>query len=108
MAGTEAGVAAYERWLDVGRQYQLPARVLSNREIREMLPGAEGSWPGALYNATDGQAEPAKVAPAFAEAARRLGASIVTGCAVDSIERTGGTVTGVLTEQGPVRATTVV
>jgi glycine/D-amino acid oxidase-like deaminating enzyme len=108
VAGTEAGVAAYERWLDVGRQYQLPARVLSNREIREMLPGAEGSWPGALYNATDGQAEPAKVAPAFAEAARRLGASIVTGCAVDAIERTGGTVTGVLTEQGPVRATTVV
>ena len=108
VTGTEAGVAAYERWLDIARQYQLPTRILSNREIREALPGAEGTWPGALYNASDGQAEPARVAPALAEAARRLGAVVETGCAVETIVRTGGVVTGVVTEQGEVRARAVV
>src|SRR5688500_13283119 len=69
VAGSEAGVGAYEKWLDVARQYQLPTRILSNREIREFIKGSEGNWPGALYTSIDGQAEPTKVAAAFARAA---------------------------------------
>ncbi|MEX2648465.1 MAG: FAD-binding oxidoreductase [Alphaproteobacteria bacterium] len=108
VAANEAGVAAYERWIDVARQHQMPTRILSNKEIRAELKGAEGNWPGAMYTATDGQAEPAKVAPAFAEAARRLGAEVVTACAVDALDLAGGAVVGVRSEQGEIRAATVV
>ncbi|MSP83127.1 MAG: FAD-binding oxidoreductase [Alphaproteobacteria bacterium] len=108
VAGTEAGMAAYERWLDVARQYQMPTRLIGNREVRDLMRGAEGSWPGAMYTPTDGQAEPAKVAPAFAAAARARGATITTGCAVDAIQTAGGAVTGVATERGEIRARTVV
>lgn len=108
VAGSEASVAAYERWLDVARQHQMPTRILSNRETRDLMKGAVGKWPGAMYTATDGQAEPAKAAPAFARAAKALGAEIETGCAADVIETAGGAVTGVRSEQGEVRARTVV
>jgi glycine/D-amino acid oxidase-like deaminating enzyme len=108
VAGTEAGVAAYEKWLDIARQHQLPTRLLSNREIRELMKGAEGNWPGAMYTSTDGQAEPTRVAAAFARAAGTLGAQIETGCAADAIETAGGAVIGVRGERGEVRASTVV
>jgi glycine/D-amino acid oxidase-like deaminating enzyme len=108
IAGSEAGVAAYEKWLDIARQHQMPTRILSNREIRDLMKGAEGNWPGAMYTSTDGQAEPAKVAPAFARAAEALGAEIETGCAADTIETAGGAVIGVRGERGEVRARTVV
>ena len=108
VAGTDVGVAAYEKWLDIARQHQLPTRILSNREIRELMKGAEGNWPGAMYTSTDGQAEPTKVAAAFARAAGTLGAQIETECAVDAIETAGGAVIGVRGERGEVRASTVV
>jgi glycine/D-amino acid oxidase-like deaminating enzyme len=108
VAANEASIAAYERWLEAARPFQLPTRIIGNREIRGILQGAQGTWPGAMYNPSDGQAEPAKVAPAFAEAARRLGAEVVAGCAFDAIDRAGGRVVGVRTERGEVRARTVV
>jgi glycine/D-amino acid oxidase-like deaminating enzyme len=63
---------------------------------------------GALYTPSDGHAEPAKAAPAFARAAERLGAVVRTDCAVLAIETAGGAVSGVVTERGRVEAGAVI
>lgn len=108
LAPSEKEIAAFEKWLEIARQYQMNSRILSNRQVRDLIPGIEGRWPGGLYTPGDGQAEPAKVAPAMAKAAAALGAEIRAGCAVDRILTEGGAVSGVLTEQGEIRARTVV
>ncbi|QEX22969.1 hypothetical protein FRZ61_29030 [Hypericibacter adhaerens] len=108
MAADAQRLAALEAWLEVARPFQLNSRILTNREIRDLIPGIEGNWAGGLYTPSDGQAEPAIVAPAFAQAARALGAEIMTGCAVDEIVTAGGAVTGVRTERGEIRAPIVI
>jgi glycine/D-amino acid oxidase-like deaminating enzyme len=92
----------FEAWLAHARQHQLDSRMLSRTEVARLLPGAARDWPGALYAASDGGAEPEKAAPAIAEAARRLGAIVATGCAVRGIERRAGRVSGVVTERGRI------
>src|SRR6516225_2619116 len=86
LAETQAELTQLEAWLEHARQYQLDTRIISRSEAAELMPGLTGDWTGALYTASDGKAEPQRAAPAIAEAARRHGASIVTGCAVRGIE----------------------
>jgi glycine/D-amino acid oxidase-like deaminating enzyme len=108
IARDDAQVARYEAWLDIARQHQIGSRILTGREINALVPGLEGSWPGALHTPGDGQAEPAKVAPAFAKAAERLGANVRERCAALRIETAGGRVEGVATEAGRLAAPHVV
>ncbi|MGH7060486.1 MAG: NAD(P)/FAD-dependent oxidoreductase, partial [Stellaceae bacterium] len=108
LAQTQAQFGELEAWLDHGRQYQLDTRLLTRAEAAELMPGLEGDWVGALYTASDGKAEPQLAAPAIAEAARRHGASILTGCAVRGVETAGGRVSGVVTEKGPIACATVI
>src|SRR6185369_14670228 len=86
ISGNPETTAKHEAWLEQARQHQLETRILSSRELAGLLPGAAQSWRSALYTASDGGAEPAIAAPSIAEAARRHGATIVTGCAVRGIE----------------------
>jgi glycine/D-amino acid oxidase-like deaminating enzyme len=65
-------------------------------------------WKAALYSASDGRAEPQKAAPAVALAARRAGAVILTDCAVRGVERTGGRISGAVTERGTIRCKSLV
>ena len=84
---TEDEMRKRESWLDlVGRPNQLDTRLLTRDETLRVLPGLSGTWLGALWTASDGRAEPALAAPAIAEAARRLGAAILTNCAVRGVE----------------------
>ncbi len=108
LAETPAELAELESWLDHARQYQLDSRVITAAEAGELMPGLTGNWAGALYTASDGKAEPQMAAPAIAEAARRHGAAIVTGCAVRGIETAAGRVAGVVTEKGRIACASVV
>jgi glycine/D-amino acid oxidase-like deaminating enzyme len=108
LAETQAELGQLEAWLDHARQYQLDTRILGRGEAAELMPGLTGSWTGALYTASDGKAEPQKAAPAIAEAARRHGAAIVTGCAVRGIETQAGRVSAAITEKGRIACDTVV
>src|SRR6476659_9799862 len=108
LAETQAELAQLEAWLEHARQYQLDTRIISRSEAAELMPGLTGNWTGALYTASDGKAEPQHAAPAIAEAARRHGASIVTGCAVRGIETAAGRVSGVVTEKGRIACNTAV
>ena len=82
--------------------------MVSTKEINELLPGSNAQWAGGLYTPTDGRAEPTIAAPAMARAARQLGARIFTQTAVRGIETSGGRISGVITENGSVRCSTVI
>jgi glycine/D-amino acid oxidase-like deaminating enzyme len=105
---TEADDAYHEDWLRRAEPYQLGTRRLNGAEVAELLPGSTKRYRGAMYNPTDGRAEPQKAAPAIAAAARRLGAVVLTGCAVRGVEQTAGRVSGVVTERGRIACDAVV
>lgn len=100
--------AQHENWNRHLEGYQLDSRMLSAREFKEMFPDSNLQLKGALYTAADGRAEPQKAAPAIAEAARDKGAHVLTECAVRGIETSGGRISGVVTERGPIACTSVV
>jgi glycine/D-amino acid oxidase-like deaminating enzyme len=108
LGDTHADLAELEGWLEHAREYQLDTRVIDGAEVARLLPGTAKSWAGALYTPSDGRAEPQMAAPAIATAARRHGAAILTSCAVRGIERAGGRVSGVVTEQGRIACGSVV
>ncbi len=96
------------KWLELARPYQMDSRQLGAAEIAELLPGATQPVASGLYTASDGRAEPQLAAPAIAEAARRLGAAILTGCAVRGLDLVGGRVAGVVTERGRIACDAVI
>jgi len=95
-------------WAKDGRDYGLPLRELTAVEIQGLVPGLSGGHSYGLHTTTDGRAEPALAVPAFAEAARGLGASIVTQCAVRGIETSAGAVSAVVTEKGTIKCSSAV
>ena len=90
-------------WEEIGRRHGLDARMLSQAEIAEKLPGNNGGILGVLHTASDGRAEPWIAVPAIAEAAREKGVHILTGCAVRAVETSAGRVSAVVTERGTIR-----
>ncbi|HEX8045007.1 NAD(P)/FAD-dependent oxidoreductase [Rhizobium sp.] len=98
----------YEAWLVHARTFGLDSRLLRAAELRQHLPGMVSDFTAALHTSTDGRAEPLKAAPAIARGAIRAGAYVLTGCAVRSIERSAGRVSGVVTERGRIGCSTVV
>jgi glycine/D-amino acid oxidase-like deaminating enzyme len=102
LCATPAEVSAYETWLESARQWQVQSRILSPNEVDAVLPGSSRRWAGALYTPNDGRAEPQSAVPLMAQAARRLGATIVTGCAARGFETKAGRVSGVVTERGTI------
>lgn len=108
LAYDEKRMALIEQWLPLAKQHGLDTRLLTPRQIQALIPGSKAKLLGAMYTPGDGQAEPQKVCPAFKRASQALGARFMTGCAVEGIERQGGAVSGVNTEQGRIRAATVV
>ncbi|HZT87084.1 MAG TPA: FAD-binding oxidoreductase [Stellaceae bacterium] len=108
LGNTTAELAELEAWVEHARQYQLDTRMIDGDEVARLMPGMQKRWAGALYTPSDGKAEPQKAAPAIAAAARRLGAAVVTGCAVRGVETAAGRVAGVVTEKGRIACQSVV
>ncbi len=99
----ESQVGPYQAWMEIAKNHGLDTQLLEARDTRRLLPGLVTPVLGALFTRSDGQANPARVAPAFAHAAGRLGADVVSNCAVNAIETSGGKISGVATEQGFIR-----
>jgi glycine/D-amino acid oxidase-like deaminating enzyme len=108
LSADEAEQAAGEEWVRQARLYQHDGRVLSPEEADALAPGSSRRWHGGLYTPSDGRAEPSKAAPAIARGAQRLGATILTECAVRGVETKGGRVSGVVTERGRIDCDAVV
>jgi glycine/D-amino acid oxidase-like deaminating enzyme len=105
---SEAQMQAYEPWLEHARQHQIGSRLITANEVQEVLPGLTRKVAGALYTKSDARAEPAAAAPAIARALQSLGGTVMTQCAVRSVETSAGKVSGVITEKGPVACDAVV
>jgi glycine/D-amino acid oxidase-like deaminating enzyme len=99
---TPREVAAYEKWLDSAREWQVRSRIISADEVDKLVPGSSRRWAGALYTDNDGRAEPQLAVPLMAQAARRLGAVVVTGCAARGFETKAGRLSAVVTERGTI------
>lgn len=107
-AKTDEQMQQYADWMASISDYGLDTRLVDAGELGRLVHGAKGGWRGALYTASDGRAEPQKAAPAIARAAGRLGATVLTGCAVRGVETEAGRVSAVVTEHGVIRTSAVV
>lgn len=105
---SERQFADYEAWLPLAKQFDIPTKMLGKHELAAAMPGIADHFVGAMNTATDGIAEPHLATPAMAEAARKHGATIMTKCAVRSVENEAGAVAGVITERGEIRCKSVV
>ncbi|MCL7466058.1 FAD-binding oxidoreductase [Phaeovulum sp. NW3] len=105
---TRRDLKGWLAWAEIGKRHNLDARMLSTREVTDMLPGNNGGILGVLHTGSDGRAEPWVAVPAMAEYAREKGARILTQCAVRTVETAAGKVSGVITERGEIRCQAVV
>ena len=107
-ARTESDEAQYREWSEKAARSGIESRILGGKELADFLPGDRDLPRSALYCASDGRAEPQWAGPAFATAARRHGAVLLTQCAARGIETSAGSVSAVITEKGTVKCKTVV
>ncbi len=99
---TAAEMDAHAAWLETARDYQLSSRLLNADETARLLPESGRRWAGALFTPADGRAEPSRAVAALAAAARRLGVTILEGCAARGLDLMAGRVRGVVTERGTI------
>jgi glycine/D-amino acid oxidase-like deaminating enzyme len=107
VAETEAQLRDIERKARLERAHGLTVEMMSARDLRRVAPYLSERMVGGAFCPTEGKANPLKVTPAFARAARRHGAqlfanTVLTGLAADGngyLARTG---------RGTIRARRVV
>ncbi len=102
-----ATLANWEAWRPIAEEFGVDTRMLTAAEAAERIPQTRRTWLGGLHSVSDGKAEPALAAPALAEGARALGATIHQQCAAYGLEVANGRVVGVHTEKGYIRADAV-
>ncbi len=109
LARTAERFTELERAASMGRACGLEVDVLSPAEARARHPLITiDDVVGAVFIHGDGQANPIDITQALAKGARLGGATIVESCKVMGVLRSGGRVSGVETERGPVGAEVVV
>ncbi|HNP36625.1 MAG TPA: FAD-dependent oxidoreductase [Woeseiaceae bacterium] len=106
-ASNDRELAEFAAWVELAKTAGLDTRLITGDELAKLVPGAASHWPGAMYTASDGRAEPHKATPAFARVATKAGAKVLTGCAVRGLDLAAGQVAGVVTEHGRIRTSTV-
>ena len=101
-AGLEANVA-------LQRGIGINTEMLSAESLRQIMPGMDtADLAAAAWEEDGGYADPYLTVNAYAAAARRAGARILTNTAVTGITQSGGRVTGVETTSGPFSAPVVI
>jgi len=98
-----AEIAYWEAWTEQAKDYQIPGRILDAAEVRAAFPDTVIPWSAGWHSPQCGRAEPSRAVPAMAAAARRLGVTVMQGCAARGMETTGGRVSAVVTEKGVIR-----
>jgi glycine/D-amino acid oxidase-like deaminating enzyme len=98
----------YRQWSQDAAGAGIVSEIVRGPTLAALLPGDAAPPPAALYCASDGRAEPQRATPAMALAARRLGATLMIGCAARGIDTAAGRVAGVVTERGTIACSDVV
>lgn len=86
-----------------------PTRMLDVSEAVRLAPllSPDGLI-AACFSPNDGHCTPESVVLGYATAARKLGATLVTGCEVTGIDAVGNEIRGVRTRRGRVKTSTVI
>ncbi len=105
---TDTELEGFQDWIKAAAGHGLDTAMVSQRNVQSMLQGSVGPWLGGLFTPSDARAEPWQAVPMLAEGAVRRGAVIVETCAVRRLDRAGGKVAGVITEQGRIACDQVV
>ena len=98
----------YERWAADAASLGLDSRVVSNAEVESILPGVNEKWLLGIFTASDGHADPIATCRAYTAALRERGVQVCEGVPVQQITSAGGSVTGVTTPIGELKADVVV
>ena len=97
----------WDNWRETARQFDVNTRMLSAAETAAAIPANGRRWLGGVHSIDDGKAEPALAAPVIAEGARTLGATVHQSCGARGLDITNGAVSGVDTEKGFIRTSSV-
>ena len=97
------------RVLAFNRLHGIDAVEISPAEIKELFPLAKvDDILAGFYTATDGRINPVDVTMALAKGARLRGVKIVQNTRVTGVHKQAGTVTGVKTDKGDIKAEIVI
>ncbi|MFI1393851.1 NAD(P)/FAD-dependent oxidoreductase [Streptomyces sp. NPDC020681] len=109
LLGDEEEVETFRQAVVVQNELGVPSRIITPREAHELCPYLDPrSIAAAAFSPADGFALPGAAVHGYLRAARRLGATVRTRCAVTGFDTEGGRVRAVRTDSGTVRTGTVV
>ena len=109
VALTDARMEELRRGAAMARAFGVEIEEISPSDILAKYPGLETKdVVGGVYLDKDGQADPVNITQALAKGARNAGAKIIEGIKVQDVLTENGRATGVMTDQGPVKADYVV
>jgi glycine/D-amino acid oxidase-like deaminating enzyme len=100
-------LARHERFMSFAPAYGLDSRYVNRKQLETLMPDCPERWQSGLYTPDDGRAEPSLAVPAMAETLRKRGSRVIENCAVEQVIIENRKVTGVETEHGEIRASTV-
>ncbi|MEU3305276.1 FAD-binding oxidoreductase [Streptomyces sp. NPDC006678] len=102
-------VAAFGEASALQRELGVDSRLVGPREAQALCPYVDPSgFVAAAHSPGDGYALPEAAVLGYLRAARALGATVLTHCAVTGIDRDGDVLRAVRTPYGTVRTTTVI
>jgi glycine/D-amino acid oxidase-like deaminating enzyme len=109
MSETESQLAEKIDWVETSaKPHGIATRVVTAREVADLVPGSALPFRGGIYTADDGRAEPFIAVPAMARYFQSRGGTLVTQCAARGFETETGRVSSVVTEKGEIKTDLVI
>ncbi len=100
-------LARHERFMSFAPDYGLATNYVNRKQLEALMPDCPGRWQSGLYTPDDGRAEPSLAVPAMAKTLVARGAHVIENCAVERVLIENHKVAGVVTEDGEIKASTV-
>jgi len=103
----DAELSRHQRFMSFAPAYGLTTSYVNRKQLETLMPDCPERWQSGLHTPDDGRAEPSLAVPAMAKTLRDRGAHVIENCAVEQVMMENRKVTGVLTEYGEIKASTV-
>ena len=103
----DAEMANHDRFMSFAPAHGLDTARLNRQQLQGLMPDCPARWQSALYTPDDGRAEPSLAVQSMARTLIRRGVRIIENCAVQQILTQNQRVSGVLSEYGEIRTSSV-
>jgi glycine/D-amino acid oxidase-like deaminating enzyme len=100
-------MANHDRFMAFAPDHGASTRRINRKQIEQLIPGCPPRWQSGLHTPDDGRAEPELAVPAMARTLVKRGVRIIENCAVEKILTQNQRVSGVLSEHGEIKTSTV-